>query len=389
VPRSGSSLLDTTPTPKLALVDSDREIEAAAKAEPAKEEAEDEQPISSRDFVEVMRPKVTETKEEDEEAPISSRDFVQVIRPEPATARVSRAPPIPERASRAPVADRGSIPADRQSQPAPPPPARGSLKTLPPDRADLPPPTISVDEGPKSKRTAAARAVEARPSMAHDEKPTSWVLPIVGIVAAGAIVWLLTRDSTQPNEAPVATTQSAAPSVSVAPSAPKPSAEPSASIASVPSTEPSASASATPAEPHRPVDINTLSLAELLDRASGARRGGDRARAKQLYEKALEHNPGNAEAYAGLGDVARASGDIPAAKDAYQKALTTSPGYFPAQLGMADIEWDSGDRASARQRYAEIASRIGANAPARVRERLADTPAPVPPAPSAAPSAEP
>jgi hypothetical protein len=439
-PRSGSSLLDGTPTPpapKLALVDSEREIPAAANAEnaPNAGHEEEEEPISSRDFVEIARPKIEEAKRaivaktdrSDDDEPLSTRDFVQVTRPtpDPATTRVSRAPPIPpdrvsrpavppdrisDRVSRPAVppdraSDRASIPADRPSQQrvadAPPPPARGSLKTLPPKRPDLPPPSIDVEELLRSKLANAdrapvsARAVEARPSVAQDDKPTSWVLPIVGIVAAGAIVWLLTRDGSVSNEVPAATSsgspsasvvlpeRSASPASSALPSgsssaSPSSSASGSAAAAPTPAEETSASPSAAPAEPHRPVDINTLSLAELLDRAGGARRGGDRARAKELYEKALAHNPGNAEAYAGLGDLARAGGDLAGAKDAYQKALATSPSYSPALLGLADIEWEMGDRASAQKRYTEIANRIGANAPVRVRERLGETSEPKP-----------
>lgn len=381
VPRSGSSLLDVTPTPvapsagpKLALADSDREIEAAQKS------VEDEEPISSRDFVEVMRPKVPAPTIHDEDEPLSTRDFVQVVKPDPA-ARVSRPPPIPpDRAS-----DRASIPADRGSQPAPPPPARGSLKTLPPSAPELPPPTISVDDAPKSRREKRESSpASARPSMVKDDKPTSFLLPLIGIAAAGAIVYVLTRDSGKKEDPPpVAPAPSAAATAGPSGTASTaPPASASASAASAPSSEPSAapsssaSASEIPAEPRRPVDINTLSLSELLERAAAARRGGDRTRAKELYEKALERNPGNAEAYAGLGDVARSSGDLAAAKDAFQKALATSPSYYPAQLGLADIEWDQGDRASARQRYTDLANRGGVAVPARVRERLGDAPEP-------------
>lgn len=374
--RSGASLLDTTPTPaapKLALADSDREMEAAPKTGP-----EEEQPLSSRDFVEVDRPKAEPKADEDE--PLSTRDFVQVVKAE--APRVSKAPPIPERASRAPEppkrASEPPPPPKRASEPPPPP--RGALKTLPPEKPELPPPTIAIEDAPKSKRPAAV-ATPAQP----DEKRSSWLLPGLGIAAAGALVWLLARDASQTEPAPVATTPPVAPSTapvptpsasedvpaSIASSAPSASASPSASA--IASAAPSASAAPpASAEARKPLDVDALPLSALLERAGAARRSGDRARAKTLYDKALEKNPGNAEAFAGLGELARASGDLPGAKDAFQKALATSPAYLPAQIGLADVEWDLGNQAAAKQRYAEIAERLGPNAPARVRERLGE-----------------
>lgn len=110
-------------------------------------------------------------------------------------------------------------------------------------------------------------------------------------------------------------------------------------------------------------------MSELLDKAGSARRGGDYAKARELYERVLKQSPGNVEANGGLGDVARAQGDLAAAKASYERALAASPAYGPAQLGLADTEWDLGDKSGAQRRYAQIVERLGDRAPERAKQR--------------------
>jgi Tfp pilus assembly protein PilF len=118
-----------------------------------------------------------------------------------------------------------------------------------------------------------------------------------------------------------------------------------------------------------PATHDGLSMSEMLDRAGAARRSGDYATARDLFQKVVNQNPGNVEANGGLGDVARAQGDLSSAKASYERALTTSPSYGPAQLGLADTEWDLGNRAGAQRRYAQIVERLGERAPERAKQR--------------------
>ena len=130
-----------------------------------------------------------------------------------------------------------------------------------------------------------------------------------------------------------------------------------------------------------------LPLAELLTRASAARRSGDSARAKTLLDRALVVSPGNVEAYTGLGDLARSKGDLAGAKASYERALATSPTYSAALLGLADAEWDLGDHANAQRHYRTLVQNAS-SPPERAKTRAAGTTAPSP-ATSTAPVATP
>ena len=104
--------------------------------------------------------------------------------------------------------------------------------------------------------------------------------------------------------------------------------------------------------------------------ASVAQKAGDRPRARKLYEAALAKNPRDAEALAGLGDLARAEGRSTDAIGYYQRALAISPSFFPALLSLGDTLWDTGDKDAARKRYADIVDRAPSGSyPARVRDR--------------------
>lgn len=110
-------------------------------------------------------------------------------------------------------------------------------------------------------------------------------------------------------------------------------------------------------------------MPELLDHAAKARRAGDPARARELYDRVLASSPGNVEALYGLGNVARAEGNLAGAKAAFQKAVAANGSFLPALLGLADAEWDSGDKASAKAHYAQLYKSSPASAPPRAKER--------------------
>ena len=107
------------------------------------------------------------------------------------------------------------------------------------------------------------------------------------------------------------------------------------------------------------------------ERAVAAHQSGNLAKARTLYRLAVEKEPHNFEAQAGLGDTERAQGDKTAAALAYRRALAENPAFYPALLGLADVLWESGERAQAQERYTEITRRFSPSMyPIRVRQRL-------------------
>ncbi len=136
----------------------------------------------------------------------------------------------------------------------------------------------------------------------------------------------------------------------------------------------------------------------LVAQASAAMRKGDYGRASTLFSAALDKNPNDSEAAAGLGDVARAQHDAAGARASYQRAVQMNGHYLPALIGLADAEWDLGDKGSAQKRYKDMVDNFPDGAlPAHVKSRAegsapAPVPAPVPspaPAPTAAPAPAP
>lgn len=114
-------------------------------------------------------------------------------------------------------------------------------------------------------------------------------------------------------------------------------------------------------------DDSILSEDPMAD-AAAARSAGELAKAARLYTYALSKEPGNVAAMTGLGDVARSQGNADIALSHYGAALRTNPNYGPAILSCADLKWSVGDRAGAVVLY----RRLGAGAPARVGERVAE-----------------
>ena len=317
-----------------------------------------------------------------------------------------------------------------RSSSVPPPPKAGALRTLPPPARSLapapPPPTITVASSPPPPVTPVEpKAADTRPSRAvtkasvplpAPEAKRGWLMPVAVCAVLAAVVAYATRGPTTPSPVtPTATAESTgtpAPSGTAAATtaassttaAPVPSGTPaaSASVGLAPAGSASAggspAATGSPGAASRPGMISEmdsqLALSEVLSRAGAARRGGDQARAKALYERALQLSGGNVEAHAGLAEVARAQGDLAAAKANYERALAASPSYAPALLGLADVQWDQGDHEGAQRHYREL---LGSHAsiPERAKERARGAPqatpstAPAPetaPAPTAAPA---
>jgi tetratricopeptide (TPR) repeat protein len=120
---------------------------------------------------------------------------------------------------------------------------------------------------------------------------------------------------------------------------------------------------------------------EALRRAKRARRAGQLDRAERLYQAALEKNPGNSEALAGLADLAQARGDSTQAIVLYESLLSHNPGYIPAVAALADLKWQSGSQSEALTLYRQIVqSAPGTSYARRAQQRIdAAEKAPEPP----------
>jgi hypothetical protein len=363
---------------------------------------------------------------------LSVRDLTVVpVPPLPANARPSKMPPAAS-APPPPLPTKARTlstlaPPPRGDAPAPPPPSIPP-PSIPPVAATAtsnapPKPVASKAPPPKPANASSASNEAAEPPARKSGDPSEitvstripparngWMLPAAAVaVVAGSIFYAVRSsppsDANRPttNAAPevkatVASPASATPSALPSSSASTTAAPASASAAvapaaseanaTTPATPPpdkatgdagtkatttSASGSAGATESSgRNVADNQLTLAELLTKASAARKSGDVARARALLDRALIVNPGNVEAYAGLGELSRAGGDLAGAKASFEKALATSPSYSPALLGLADTEWDLGDRASAQRHYRTLVSNAS-SPPERAKARAAGT----------------
>jgi predicted Zn finger-like uncharacterized protein len=109
---------------------------------------------------------------------------------------------------------------------------------------------------------------------------------------------------------------------------------------------------------------------DLVVQGERARAKGDFDRARALFSQALERNPNDSEALAGLGAVAYAQRDLAAARASYKRVLSVNPNYMPALIGLADVEWDSGDKAAAIKMYKDIVANYPPGTyPGRVQQR--------------------
>jgi predicted Zn finger-like uncharacterized protein len=113
-----------------------------------------------------------------------------------------------------------------------------------------------------------------------------------------------------------------------------------------------------------------------LEEGERARRRGDLEQARALFQVALDANPLDSEALAGLGDCARDARDASSAITFYRKALSANPSYLPARIGLADAQWSAGDRAAAAKAYRDIMENFPEGAyPSAVKERALGRPA--------------
>ena len=104
---------------------------------------------------------------------------------------------------------------------------------------------------------------------------------------------------------------------------------------------------------------------------------GERARAKGEYDKArtffgsaIDKNPSDSEALAGLAAISYAQRDLAGARASYKRVLSINPNYMPALVGLADVEWDSGDKATATKMYKDIVDRYPPGSyPGRAQQR--------------------
>jgi predicted Zn finger-like uncharacterized protein len=109
---------------------------------------------------------------------------------------------------------------------------------------------------------------------------------------------------------------------------------------------------------------------DLLVQGERARARGELEKARGFFNAALDRNPNDSEALAGLGAISYAQHDPSGARAAYNRVLAINPNYLPAVVGLADLEWDSGSKAAAARMYKDIVDRYPEGAyPARVKQR--------------------
>ncbi|MDO8500623.1 MAG: tetratricopeptide repeat protein [Gemmatimonadaceae bacterium] len=87
---------------------------------------------------------------------------------------------------------------------------------------------------------------------------------------------------------------------------------------------------------------NTLFLEALA-----AQKRGDIARARDLYAKAIERNPNNAELYNNVGLLYRSTGELERAEDAYRRAISINPKFAAAWSNLGVLLEQRGKRKEA------------------------------------------
>ncbi len=229
-------------------------------------------------------------------------------------------------------------------------------------------PDPSFGESPTSGGRGQAKEDAVRGIAEEASGGLGWFLPaaVVALLAGSAIFSALGVRSKEPAtvgaqargslplvaEASASAGVATAPNLSQAVDAGHRTPEATEPTAAPPVEKPPFTTAAPAAE--RPIDDAPPSLSELLVRASAAKRAGDANKARRLFDRALVVSPGNAEAFAGLGDLARARGDLAAALRHFERSLGTSPSYAPALLGLGDTLWDVGDHAAAQRHYRQL-----------------------------------
>jgi predicted Zn finger-like uncharacterized protein len=109
---------------------------------------------------------------------------------------------------------------------------------------------------------------------------------------------------------------------------------------------------------------------KLVAEADRSLEHGADARARELYQRALNLRPAGFKAMTGLGFVALDRGQLPVAYDYFKRALTAKTSYPPALFGIAEVHRARGEKSLALhtyQRYLDM-SPDGADAPAARRQ---------------------
>ena len=98
-----------------------------------------------------------------------------------------------------------------------------------------------------------------------------------------------------------------------------------------------------------------IELRDLLTDAESAMRGGDVARARQLFEKALTQEPDNRSAVLRLGTLCLRTGDMPGALAHLDKAVRLDPGRAEARFAYGDALMRAGQFDRAAEQWAGLA----------------------------------
>ena len=70
---------------------------------------------------------------------------------------------------------------------------------------------------------------------------------------------------------------------------------------------------------------NSVDTRPLFQQALAAQRRGDTNRAKELYSRALDGDPQNADLYNNIGMLYKSTGELDRAEDAYRHAVSLNP----------------------------------------------------------------
>jgi tetratricopeptide (TPR) repeat protein len=454
---SASALLDVTPTPTLGLpklalaeLESDPHLvlptpntadlaKSVAKSKgpewaPAKTDAA---PPSSEkapaSVAELDAGALMDDNSDDEPAPLSLRDAITDDDADDDAAPLSLRDAIPESLESAvEMVSLTDVQIADAPDSVPPAPARGALRTLPPTPSKkgsaAPPPTITVEEGPKSgpksarpKAQAEAKPSEApkkadkgppkktsgsatatakdkdkdrdkereapksarkssdakpiasaRAAVAEDEPKRGWVLPALAVAGVAIAVWRImaaSPDKTDPTpQQPTATVATPTPT-ETAP-APTATAEPTSTAA------PSATVVTTPP----PTATTVVATTEPTATATGKKPRppaeaptGDRPPPTEKNTPPPAAEPGALSMSEMLDKAgsARRSGDYATARDLFGKVLKQNPSNVEANGGMGDVARAQGDLGGAKASYERALAASPSYGPAQLG--LADT----------------
>jgi Tfp pilus assembly protein PilF len=160
--------------------------------------------------------------------------------------------------------------------------------------------------------------------------------PVAPAVSAAAPI-SLTDSASAVRAAPTAppasipTTTSAPTQIpAVATTNPAPATSHDSAVTTAPAPTGAAEVAPAPHPPSNPVRItmeeqNSVDSRPLFQQALAAQRRGDTNRAKELYARALENDPQNADLYNNIGMLYKSTGELDRAEDAYRHAVNLNP----------------------------------------------------------------